>query len=62
MAFATRVGQSQPLGATVNASGVNFSLFSQNATQVDLLLFNAPLDPAPSQVITIQQGFVAKFE
>ncbi|QEE28808.1 glycogen-debranching protein [Terriglobus albidus] len=55
MPFATRAGQPQPLGATVNPSGVNFSLFSQNATRVDLLLFASPLDPAPSQVITIQQ-------
>jgi isoamylase len=55
MPFATGPGQPQPMGATVNATGVKFSLFSQNATQVDLLLFNAPLDLAPSQVVAIQQ-------
>jgi isoamylase len=55
MPFATRSGQPQPLGATVNATGVNFSLFSENATEVELLLFTAPDDPAPMQVIPIQQ-------
>jgi glycogen operon protein len=35
--------------------GVNFSLFSENATAVELLLFAAPDDPAPAQVIAIQQ-------
>ena len=55
MPFATRSGQPQPLGATVNASGVNFSLFSENATEVELLLFTAPDDPAPMQVIPIQE-------
>ena len=55
MPFATRSGQPQPLGATVNTTGVNFSLFSENATEMELLLFHAPGDPAPSQVIPIQQ-------
>ena len=29
-----------PLGATVDKNGINFSLFSQNATRVELCLFN----------------------
>jgi glycogen operon protein len=51
--FSTRPGQAQPLGATVNSDGVNFCIFSQHATQVDLLLFDNTTDPAPAQVITI---------
>jgi len=45
-------GTSSPLGATVHADGVNFSVFSKNATRIDLLLFD---DGAaqPSQVIPI---------
>ena len=49
-------GQPQPLGATVDDGGVNFSFFSEDATGVELLLFNGhdeaqpvatiPFDPA----------------
>ena len=34
-------GRSYPLGATVHASGINFSLFSANAEKVELCLFDA---------------------
>ncbi len=34
-------GQPYPLGATPTADGVNFALFSENATAVDLCLFDA---------------------
>jgi glycogen operon protein len=37
-------GQPFPLGATWDGSGVNFALFSENATGVDLCLFDAPGD------------------
>lgn len=33
------VGQAFPIGATVLHNGVNFSIYSQNATRIDLLLF-----------------------
>jgi glycogen operon protein len=35
-------GKSYPLGATWDGAGVNFSLFSENATRVDLCLFDGP--------------------
>ncbi len=35
-------GKPYPLGATWDGAGVNFSLFSENATGVDLCLFDAP--------------------
>src|SRR5215831_4796618 len=40
----TRVwhGKPYPLGATWDGSGVNFALFSENATQVELCLFDSP--------------------
>ena len=41
-------GSSAPIGPTVTADGVNFSVFSQRATGMDLLLFDAPADDAPS--------------
>jgi len=37
-------GQPYPLGATWDGSGVNFALFSENATAVELCLFDAPED------------------
>jgi glycogen operon protein len=37
----TRPGQPYPLGATWDGSGVNFALFSENATRVELCLFGA---------------------
>jgi glycogen operon protein len=37
-------GQPFPLGATWDGGGVNFALFSENATGVDLCLFDAPDD------------------
>ncbi len=35
-------GQPYPLGATWNGEGVNFALFSEHATRVDLCLFDEP--------------------
>jgi isoamylase len=46
-------GQTYPLGATVQTGGVNFCLFSRGATKIELLLFDRPLDPQPSRVITL---------
>ena len=46
------IGQSSPLGATVFADGVNFSVFSKNATGMELLLFDEVTDSKP-RVITL---------
>src|SRR3989338_2589831 len=35
-------GQAYPLGATWDGAGVNFALFSENATGVELCLFDGP--------------------
>ena len=37
-------GRPYPLGATWDGTGVNFALFSENATGVELCLFNGPDD------------------
>jgi isoamylase len=39
MASGSQPGQSAPLGDTVVDGGVNFSLFSRNATGVELVFF-----------------------
>ncbi len=44
-------GASHPLGATLISGGANFSLFSRNATRVELLLFDRADDGRPSRVI-----------
>ena len=52
-ASARNIGRSFPLGATVVEGGVNFSLFSRNASGVELLLFDR-VDDAPSRVVRIE--------
>jgi glycogen operon protein len=44
-------GSSFPLGATVCPGGVNFSVFSKNATAVELLFFDRTNDPVPVRTI-----------
>jgi isoamylase len=46
-------GQTSPLGATILPGGVNFSVYSRNASAVDLLLFNREDDTQPERLITI---------
>jgi glycogen operon protein len=52
MMFKVLPGQPSPLGATVSADGVNFSIFS-SCTALELLLFDAPDAPQPSHVIRL---------
>ena len=53
MFVASPNGRSAPLGATVCRGGVNFSLFSRKASQVQLLFFDHVDDSSPSGVITL---------
>jgi len=50
------MGRTAPLGATVTAGGVNFSIFSRNASGVDLLFFDREDDPRPARVITFDSS------
>ena len=47
-------GKCFPLGATVSADGVNFSIFSKSATRVDLLLFDQVDNDKPARVIKLR--------
>jgi glycogen operon protein len=49
--FPTEQGRHYPLGAVPDAAGVNFALFSEHATSVELLLFDRHDAEAPFQVI-----------
>lgn len=46
-------GSPHPLGATPDATGVNFSVFSWHATGVELLLFDSHDDAEPAQVVAL---------
>jgi isoamylase len=50
---AAHIGRSAPLGAKVGSAGVNFSLFSRDATGVDLLFFDREDDARPSRAISL---------
>ncbi len=51
--LAVAAGRAQPLGATIDAAGVNFSIFSEHATSVQLLLFADHDAPLPAHVIDL---------
>src|SRR5450631_737333 len=46
------VGHPHPLGATLDKDGVNFSIFADRATSVELLLFDE--DDAPLPVYSVE--------
>ena len=48
-------GKPYPRGANWDGDGTNFSLFSENAQSVDLLLFDSPYNPQPSAVIPVKE-------
>ena len=49
-------GRPYPLGATWDGEGVNFVLFSENATAVELCLFDDPNDAEEAHRIKIEDG------
>ncbi|MBR4986273.1 MAG: glycogen debranching protein GlgX [Proteobacteria bacterium] len=53
MNHVTSPGHPTPLGATVSAEGINFAVYSQNAKQAFLDLFDTPEDTEPSDRITL---------
>ena len=48
-------GKAYPLGATWDGAGVNFSLYSEGATAVDLCLFDSPYDDQESERIRLTE-------
>ena len=51
--FDISAGECRNLGVTVTPEGVNFCVFSKNATRVDLLLFSDPYSASPSREISL---------
>jgi len=50
--FVVEPGSPHPLGATVTADGINFSVFSEHATGIELLLFDGCDDIHPFQTVS----------
>src|SRR5207249_10063695 len=48
-------GKPSPLGATWDGSGVNFTLFSEHATRVELCLFDSPESRKESYCISLPE-------
>ncbi|HLM56494.1 MAG TPA: glycogen debranching protein GlgX [Pyrinomonadaceae bacterium] len=48
-------GRSYPLGATWDGAGVNFALFSENATAVELCLFDSADAPSESRRVVLTE-------
>ena len=53
MVPAQDIGRGAPLGATVGNSGVNFSLYSRDASGIELLFFDREDDVRPARVILL---------
>ncbi|HTY25768.1 MAG TPA: glycogen debranching protein GlgX [Desulfomonilaceae bacterium] len=53
MVTVEKSGRSAPLGATIIDDGVNFSIFSRNASSVELLLFDREDDAQPADSIRL---------
>lgn len=53
ISYEIELGNPHPLGATPDGNGVNFSLFSEHATSVELLLFEQHDDLEPFQIIVL---------
>jgi len=51
-----KMGSPYPLGASVTATGVNFSVFSYHATRAELLLFDTEDAAQPSRIIDLVPG------
>src|SRR4051794_39585281 len=48
-------GRPYPLGATWDGAGVNFALFSENATGAELCLFDGPGTPGSERRISLHE-------
>lgn len=59
--YAIERGSPHPLGAVPDVNGVNFSVFSEHATAVELLLFDEHDSPEPIQVIQLDPRYHRTF-
>ncbi|HEU4551634.1 MAG TPA: glycogen debranching protein GlgX [Chitinophaga sp.] len=55
MSRPTYPGQAYPLGATWDGQGVNFAIYAENATRVDLCLFNEPKGASETECVSLTE-------
>ena len=55
MSARTRPGKSHPLGATYDGTGVNFAIFSETASKVELCLFDGPDDAREAERVELPE-------
>ena len=48
--------QAQTLGATIKNGGVEFAIYSENATRIELWLFSDPNSGTPSKTVAMTRG------
>ena len=60
--YKIEVGRPHPLGADVDPEGVNFAVFSEHATAVELLLFDAHDSPEPIEVVKLDPRVHKSFQ
>ncbi|GER91745.1 hypothetical protein KDW_59070 [Dictyobacter vulcani] len=53
--YTVEAGRPRPLGSTPDSEGVNFSIFSEHATNIELLIFEHRDDTIPIQTILLDQ-------
>ncbi len=53
--FNVKSGTNYPQGATAYDTGTNFAIYSENATSVDLELYNSQYDALPSETIHLKE-------
>ncbi|MCC7370194.1 MAG: glycogen debranching protein GlgX [Chloroflexi bacterium] len=59
--YLVEAGSPHPLGATVDATGVNFSVFSEHATFIELLLFDNDDSAEPFQTVKLSAAMHRTF-
>jgi isoamylase len=59
--YSLEAGCAHPLGATPDKEGVNFSVFSEHGTSVELLLFEKHDDKEPTHIIPLDPKFNKTF-
>src|SRR5690348_1105341 len=55
MSRPTYPGHPYPLGATWDGEGVNFAIYSENATRVDLCLFDEPKGASEKECVRLTE-------
>ena len=59
--YKTSPGSPYPVGSRLKDDGVNFSIFSRHATEVELLLYDSSTSLEPFQIVPLHTEFNKTF-